>query len=376
MVRTDILPDELNDRSRFEQISKRHLNAAAWKPQNYIPLGIIVNNPENTKGVSYDQWLDAEVFFEVQAKSLRDTLAVGSDYMPVLALNHLGDILIPTMFGAKIHVPSQMAASLQDQGPTPLAVFDNIEAVDNLAVPAMQTGMMPQFSEIISSWRRWAPEWVDIITPFPMGAFSLAMALRGSQFLVDLVDDPSRCHKLLSVCAETQIQVERYLRSFVGTEKDVSFSNFGVCTRGRRIGDDSVILVSCDMVADFAVPHIETIAKQLGLATVHFCTLPTRRSDHVFEPLAASSSITMASSQFAFEYYQDNLETLRGRLAIESFYGDAYGYVCEKFGSFREWANDFVPRFKNESGLILYFEVPSLEIGKELWETWQQAHRI
>jgi len=376
MVRTDILSDILNDRNRFEQISKRHLNAAAWKPQNYIPLGIIVNNPENTKGVSYDQWLDAEVFFEIQAKVLRDTLAVGSDYMPVLPLNHLGDILIPTMFGAKIHIPSQMAASLQDQGPTPLAVFDNIKAVDNLTVPAMQTGMMPQFSEIISSWRRWTPCWVDIITPFPMGAFSLAAALRGSQFLVDLIDDPGRCHKLLSICAQTQLQVELYLRKLIGPTKKVSFSNFGVCTKGRRIGDDSIIFLSPEMVADFAVPHIETIAKQLGPATVHFCTLPARRSDHVFEPLAASPYITMASSQFAFEYYQSNLETLRGRLAIESFYGDAYAYVCEKFGSFRDWAYDFVPRFKNESGLILYFEVSSLEIGKELWETWQQAHRI
>ena len=80
------------------------------------------------------------------------------------------------------------------------------------------------------------------------------------------------------------------------------------------------------------------------------------------------------SSQFGFEYYQAHLESLRGRLAIESFYGDAYTYVCEKFGSFGDWAFDFVPRFKNESGLILYLWVPSLDLAVEIWETWQQAH--
>ena len=376
MVRSDILSETLNNPVRFEEIAVSHLRAVGWQRQGYIPLGIIVNDPANTKGIGYDQWLDAKVFFEVQAKILSDTLTVGSDYMPVLPLNHLGDILIPTMFGAEIHVPDEMAASLQDQGPTPLAVMENIQAVDNLTVPDMQAGMMPDFAEIVKLWRQWAPEWIDIVTPFPMGAFSLATALRRSEFLLDLADDKERCQKLLSMCAEIQVEVELYLRELVGPYKNYNLSNFGVCTKGRRMGDDSIILLSPGMISEFAIGHIETVAKQLGPTTLHFCTLADRRSNHVFAPLAESEHIPMVSSQFAFEFYQDNLESLRGQLAIESFYGQAYKYVCDKFGSFGNWAYDFVPRFKNESGLILYFEVPSIEKGKALWDVWQQAHQI
>ena len=75
------------------------------------------------------------------------------------------------------------------------------------------------------------------------------------------------------------------------------------------------------------------------------------------------------------EYYEQHLEELRGRLAIESFYGDAYRYVCEKYGSFREWANYFVPRFKDESGLVLYFQVSSVEDGREIWAIWEDVHK-
>ena len=84
----------------------------------------------------------------------------------------------------------------------------------------------------------------------------------------------------------------------------------------------------------------------------------------------------VVSSQFGFEYYEQHLDELRGRIAIESFYGeDAIEYVCQKYGSFRDWANYFVPRFKNKSGLVLYFQVGSLEEGCEVWAAWQEAHQ-
>ena len=376
MRRTDLLPDLLNDQARFQRIARAHLNAIAWKPQDYIPLGIIVQSPANTKGVRYDQWLDAEVFFEVQAKILRDTLTVGSDYMPILPMNHLGDVLIPTMFGAELLVPTEIsdAVTIQDQGPTPRPVLDSIEEVDNLELPDMTAGLMPDFERITCTWRELAPEWVEILTTSLLGPFTLAGELRGSELFTDLLDDPERSHRLLNICAEALILTELHLREMIGERKSLPISNFGVRSEGRRLGDDMIISLSPDIITEFVVPHIETIARELGPATVHFCTVAEHRADQVFEPLAASSHIPMASSQFAFEYYEAHFNELRGRLAIESFYGDAYEYICEKYGSFRDWAFDFVPRFRNESGLILYFWVRSLELGKELWATWQEAH--
>ena len=76
MGKTDRLPGSLKDQARFQSIATAHVNALTWKRQSYIPLGIIVQNPENTKGLRYDQWLEPEPFFDVQASILRDTLTV------------------------------------------------------------------------------------------------------------------------------------------------------------------------------------------------------------------------------------------------------------------------------------------------------------
>ncbi len=53
----DIIPDSLNDPARFARTAERHLNAVTWKRQGYIPLGIIVHDPGNLEGVTYDRWL-------------------------------------------------------------------------------------------------------------------------------------------------------------------------------------------------------------------------------------------------------------------------------------------------------------------------------
>ena len=57
---------------------------------------------------------------------------------------------------AKLHVPKAMAGSLQDQGATPLALFDHIDQTDGLEVPAMSDGLMPAFEQIVRTWRRLA----------------------------------------------------------------------------------------------------------------------------------------------------------------------------------------------------------------------------
>ncbi len=374
-ILTELLPDTLNDPERFAVVAERHRRAFSWEPQGYIPLGILVNDPAHLKGLSYDRWLDAEPFFMAQARMLRDTLLVGSDVMPVLGMNHLGDVLIPTMFGAELYVPREMGDAAQDTGATPKPVLSSIRDVDSLEIPGMEAGLMPRFEEIARCWRKWAPSWVRVVTPFPIAAFSLAMELRGSEFLIDLYDDPVRSRRLLELCAETQIRTEQHLRRIVATPHDPPLSNFGMRTLGRRIADDSIINLSPEHISEFVVPYLEIIARKLGPATVHFCTLPHRRADQVFAPLARSPWISTASSQFAFEYYAQHVSELRGHLSIESLYGAARSYLQERYGSFRAWARDFVPRYKDESGLVLYvFDVRSVEEGRELWAVWQEAH--
>jgi len=129
------------------------------------------------------------------------------------------------------------------------------------------------------------------------------------------------------------------------------------------------------MLDKFCRPVFAQVNKVYGgKGHIHFCSLPNSRFEHIYKALLEMPEVAVISSQFGFEYYQQHLDQLRGKLAVESFYGDAYAYVCDKYGSFEAWANEFAPRFKNESGLVLYMNVSSVEEGRQIWAVWEQAH--
>ena len=367
--------DRLNNPSRFEEIETLHRNAFAWQPQGRIPLGIHVVNPEHAKGLSYERWLEPEGYFAAQEKFLADTLEVGSDLLPVVAINHLGDAVLPSMLGSKMHMPETTSAMLQDVGPTPLAVLDSIEQVADMELPSMDAGIMPEIEKMLRYYRERLAEWVEVVGPLSTGPFSTAMEVRGSDLLLDVMAEPALSKKLIMLCAELQVKVHHRLYEVVGMDLKRWPTNFSIAGAGLRLGEDSICNLSSAMIKEFCQEAYRHIYEACGgEGQLHFCSLPHSRFEHIYTVLAEMVEISVASSQFGFEYYQDHLEELRGKLAVESFYGDAYGYVCEKYGSFKDWALEFVPKYKNESGLVLYMQVSSVEEGREVWATWQQAH--
>ena len=202
------------------------------------------------------------------------------------------------------------------------------------------------------------------------------MELRGTAILLDLADAPALSSRLIEMCARLIWATEERLRRLAGTPLDEHVTNFGILGAGLRLGDDSMVNLSPAMIRRFVLPAFALINRLCGgRGHVHFCSLPASRFEHIYPVMAAAAEVAVLSTQFGFEYYERHLADLRGRLAIESFYGDAYGYVCERYGSFRAWANDFVPRVKDESGLVLYFQVGSVEEGQEVWARWREAHR-
>ena len=367
--------DEYYDPERFEEVAALHRNAFAWTPQNRIPLGVHVNNPEYTKDLSYGEWLNPEPFFDVQIKMLCDTLEVGSDLLPHVAINHVGDSVLTTMFGAELFIPEAGSATLQDVGPTPKAVFTSIDEVGQVELPPLDAGLMPEMLGIMRYYRERLPAWVHLVSPMPSGAFSTALELRGSEMLIEMVERPEPCRRLIDLCAQLQIDVEREFRGVSGEPEDVHVSNFGVLGAGLRIGDDSMVNLSPQMIRDFCTPTYRRTCDELpGRGHVHFCTLAHSRFDYVFPVFAESDDVAVTSTQFGVEYYAGHLDQLRGRVAVEAFYGDAYADVCDQHGSFAAWADDFVPRFKDQSGLVMYMAVPTVELGRRVYQTWQQAH--
>jgi hypothetical protein len=376
--------DRFYDPGRFAEIARLHRRAFAWQPQGRIPLGIHVVDSSRAQGLDYAAWLEPEPFLEFQAGVLADTLAVGSDLLPAVAINHLGDAVVTSLFGARQFMPEEGSATLQEIGPTPLPVFSDISQVENLSQPPPDAGIMPAVERMVRRYREALPEWVHVVAPMPAGPFSTAMELRGSNLIYDLVDAPEPAARLIEMCARLIWETEARLRRLAGTPLDEvpplfrgeHVTNFGILGPGLRLGEDSMVNLSPELIRRFCLPAVALVNRLCGgRGHIHFCSLPTSRFEHTYPVLAEAPEVAVVSSQFGFEYYAGHLDDLRGRLAVEAFYGDAYRAVSERYGSFRDWAREFVPRFKDESGLVLYTQAGSVEEGREVWAAWQEAHR-
>ena len=370
--------ERLNAPERWREVSHRHTAAFAWQPQGHIPLGLHVVDPHHGANLDYHDWLEARPFLDFQRRVLVDTLAVGSDLLPAVAINHLGDAVVTSMFGAKMLMPECGSSTLQDVGPTPIPTFASIEEAVSAPIPGPTAGILPQVEALVAHYRQNLPLWVRVVGPMPSGPFSTAMALRGSDMLVDLVDRPELCHRFVAACADAQILVESRVRRLTGVPiPGDNVTNFCIQGAGLRLGEDSLVNLSPAMIREFGLPAISRINRVFGgRGHVHFCSLPHSRFEQVYEALVDVPEVQVVSSQFGFEYYAAHLDRLRGRLAIECFYGqDAIATVRRQYGSFRDWANEFVPRFKDESGLVMYVQVDSVEEARDMWADWTQAHR-
>ena len=183
-------------------------------------------NPDYAKDVSYEQWLNPEVFLPIQTRYLVDTLTVGSDLLPVVPLNHFGDAVITSLFGAEQFMPDNASATLAEVGPTPLAVFSSIEEAADFPRPRMDAGIMPAVEKFARLYRASFPEWVELVGPMPGGPFSTAMELRGTDLMLDLVESPDLCKQLIVLCAELLVEIEKRFREVAEVPHLKPYTNF------------------------------------------------------------------------------------------------------------------------------------------------------
>jgi hypothetical protein len=111
------------------------------------------------------------------------------------------------------------------------------------------------------------------MTPFGLwtsGPFTLAIALRGGDFLTDLYEDPQYAHDLLDYIVEGTLQRIRAHRQFFGLSTPESELFFA---------DDSIQLISTKMLRQFVIPVYRKLIAGLGAPErikIHLCGDATR----------------------------------------------------------------------------------------------------
>ncbi|NPV06486.1 MAG: hypothetical protein HPY83_00810 [Anaerolineae bacterium] len=362
--------------SHVEEIMRRQRASLAWQPVDRLPLGIWINRPENRADLVFEDILDYRTFFTLQERILSDTLAVGSDIVPALAINNFGDGILPSMFGADLIVPRPDIDVIQDLGPWVVPLLKSRSDMAALRKPPLDGGLFPTACDAVRYYRDRAPDWLPIVTPMRLGPLSVAMLLRGEAFYTDLYEHPGELHHVLQVCTETFIETEQHLFALAGMSLKDTITNFGVSLEGAlRVGEDCIINLRPEFIEEFVVPYYAQIGRAFGgRVLLHFCSMPHTPGGHVVEVLRRHPDVfSGVSTQLGVQHYLAQQDGLRGILGVEAGYGVGISSYRVEYGSFAAWAEHLARRAPLRTGLVLYTEVRTLEEAQTMWQDWLAA---
>jgi hypothetical protein len=111
------------------------------------------------------------------------------------------------------------------------------------------------------------------------GVFDIAHLLNGKRTFYELADEEELgwVGELLEICLGLYCRVTAHLKSILGETAGSMVHGHGSSqgvyfpTAGRRLAEDTAILLSPAMVARFILPAVRRASKPFGGAFVHFC---------------------------------------------------------------------------------------------------------
>ena len=125
-------------------IMRRQRASLNWVPVDRPPLGVWINRPENRADLVFEDIFDFRTFFTLQTRILADTLSIGSDITPALAINNFGDGILPSMFGADLVIPPPEINVIQDLGPWVVPLLHSASEMAAVRKPSLNSGLFPR----------------------------------------------------------------------------------------------------------------------------------------------------------------------------------------------------------------------------------------
>ncbi|MEW6229882.1 MAG: uroporphyrinogen decarboxylase family protein, partial [Bacillota bacterium] len=260
------------NRQVIEENRRRIEDTWAYRPVDHIPFVVMLE--ENPGGYSlHDRIKDPVKQLEFcKASVLKTVERVPYDYIPFL-LPEVGNIIIPTAFGAKVTFPDNPEELPIVEKP----IIERIEDVYELKIPDPHTdGLMPEALDRVRYFARETGFEIPLALVNVQGPMNTAFKLMDSStFYFALYDNPEAVTYVLRLLAETYIAfVNALIEAAGGTANITSTNHHPVwCPPGRKayICDDMAATISPRDFVRFNRVANSYIYHQFGGGLIHNC---------------------------------------------------------------------------------------------------------
>jgi len=286
------------DLTHLAEVDQRHRDVMHWRPVDRPPVSIKgVDVKEFPRYPSREEFKDPVKMMVNQLAHPLDELVPGvaasvllkDDFPLQIQANH-GVGIIASVFGAQSKIIGESTPWVE-----PLGGVQNVARLLDRGVPSLDTGLLPRVLETMSFYREKLEQYprcsraIHIIQPDLQGCVDILHLLWGSGFFLSFYDHSDLVHSLLELIAETYIAVLKKIQPYTTEDAgdDCIYLHWALCRGKLLLKNDSPIVVSPQMYAEFSRTYDEKILQEFGGGGVHFCG----SADHWRQELAHTTGL-------------------------------------------------------------------------------------
>lgn len=275
--------EEHIDLEHLVTVEDRHIRALNWEPVDRPPISLSAPVPEPLAVYPYSE------AFQDPTKMLVNELvgpyaAVGpsesivnsvvfKDDSPLQIRAAYGTGLFVSLFGVESEVLGDNFPWVRPVG------LESVKELVGRGVPDLNgdlfrraLGTMAYYREVLAPYPK-CRQAIHITQPDLQGVFESAGLLWGGEIFTAFYDCPDFLRELLDLLAETWVLACRRLAAeSTETARDgFIYLHFSIFKGNCLLKDDSCVMLSPDIYADFIRPVNEKVLKAMGGGGIHFC---------------------------------------------------------------------------------------------------------
>jgi hypothetical protein len=275
--------EEKIDLKHLATVEQRHIQTLEWQPVDYLPVTILAPVVQPFRIYPYQEVINNPTKMMVNELvgpygALGSTASVVNsvllqDDFPLQIRANYGVGLMASLFGAECEITGDGFTWARPIGPQECRKLlghglPNLKG--GLLNKAMET--MSYYKEVLTAYPKCSQS-IKISQPDLQGPYDIATQLYGGDIFTLFYDDPIFLREYLDLIAETYLVVcRKFDRVSTGLTKELyRYLHYTILKGHAILKDDSSVMLSPKIYANFIRPANEKILLGLGDGCIHFC---------------------------------------------------------------------------------------------------------